>query len=64
MGLFPVLGRSPGEGNINSLQYAGLGNPMDRVAWRATFQGGHKRVRRDLPAKQQVTSFACMLFLA
>ena len=39
VGLFPVLGRSPGEGNINPLQYSGLGNPMDRGAWRATFQG-------------------------
>ena len=28
--LIPVLGRSPGEGNANSLQYSNLGNPMDR----------------------------------
>ena len=28
-------GRSPGEGNGNPLQYSGLGNPMDRGAWRA-----------------------------
>jgi len=27
------LGRSPGEGNGNSLQYSCLGNPMDRGAW-------------------------------
>ena len=26
-------GRSPGEGNGNSLQYSCLGNPMDRAAW-------------------------------
>ena len=31
-GLIPVSGRSPGEGNGNSLQYSGLGNPMDRGA--------------------------------
>jgi len=27
------LGRSPGEGNGNSLQYYCLENPMDRGAW-------------------------------
>ena len=32
MGLSPGLGRSPGEGNGNLLQYSGLGNPMDRGA--------------------------------
>ena len=32
-GLIPVLGRSPGEGNGNPLQYSCLGNPMDRGAW-------------------------------
>ena len=31
----PVLGRSPGEGNDNPLQYSCLGNPMDRGTWRA-----------------------------
>ena len=30
------LGRSPGEGNGNPLQYSCLENPMDRRAWRAT----------------------------
>ena len=29
-GLIPWSGRSPGEGNGNSLQYSCLGNPMDR----------------------------------
>ena len=34
MGLIPDLGRSPGEGNGNPLQYPCLGNPMDRrVLW-------------------------------
>ena len=32
----PVLGRSPGEGNGNPLQYSCLGNPMERGAWQAT----------------------------
>ena len=30
------LGRSPGEGHGNPLHYSGLGNPMERGAWRAT----------------------------
>ena len=28
-------GRSPGEGNGNTLQYSCLENPMDRGAWQA-----------------------------
>ena len=36
LGLIPGLGRSPGEGNGNPLQYSGLENPMDRDAWQAT----------------------------
>ena len=35
----PGLGRSPGEGNGNSLQYSSLGNPMDREVWWATVHG-------------------------
>ena len=38
-GLIPGLGRSPGEGNDNPLQYSCLENPMDRGAWRATVHG-------------------------
>ena len=32
----PGLGRSPGEGNGNPLQYSCLENPMDGGAWYAT----------------------------
>ena len=39
VGLIPGLGRSPGEGNGNPLQYSCLGNPMDREAWQATVLG-------------------------
>ena len=39
MGLIPRLGRSPGEGNGNPLQYSCLGNPMDRGTWWATVHG-------------------------
>ena len=38
-GSIPGLGRSPGEGNGNPLQYSYLGNPMDRGAWRAAVHG-------------------------
>ena len=30
LGLIPELGRSPGKGNGNPLQYSCLENPMDR----------------------------------
>ena len=38
-GSIPRLGRSPGEGNGNPLQYSCLKNPMDRGAWWATVHG-------------------------
>ena len=39
LGSIPGLGRSPGEGNGNPLQYCCLENSMDRRAWRATVHG-------------------------
>ena len=36
MSSIPGLGRSPGEGHGNPLQYSCLENPMDRGAWWAT----------------------------
>jgi len=38
-GSIPGLGRSPGEGNGNPLQYSCLENSMDRRAWWATVHG-------------------------
>ena len=38
-GSVPGLGRFPGEGNGNLLQFSCLGNPMDRGAWWATVHG-------------------------
>ena len=46
LGLIPGLGRSPGEGNGNSLQYSCPENSMDRGAWWATVQGV-QRVRHN-----------------
>ena len=39
VGSSPWLGRSPGGGNGNPLQYSCLGNSMDRGSWRATVHG-------------------------
>ena len=41
-GLIPGLGRSPGGGHGNPLQYSCLGNPMHRGAWRATVHGSQR----------------------
>ena len=38
-GSVPGLGRSPGGGNGNPLQYSCLENSMDRRAWLATVHG-------------------------
>ena len=35
----PELGRSPGGGHGNPLQYSCLKNPVDRGAWRAAVPG-------------------------
>ena len=43
-GLIPGLGRSPGEGNGNPLQYSCLGNPRDGGAWWATVHGVSKEL--------------------
>ena len=50
VGSIPGLGRSPGEGNGNPLQYSCLGNLMDRAAWWATVHG-LQRVGHDLATK-------------
>ena len=52
-GLIPGSGRSPGEGNVNPLQYSCLENPMDRGALQATVHGvtivGHDLVTKPPP---------------
>ena len=43
VGLIPGLGRSPGEGHGNPLQYSCLENPRDRGAWWVDYSPrGHK----------------------
>ena len=42
VGLIAGLGRSPGGGHSNPLQYSCLENPMNSRAWQATVLGDHK----------------------
>ena len=53
MGLNFDLGRSPGEGNGNALQYSCKWNPMDRGIWWVTVNGvkKKKKVGHNLVAK-------------
>ena len=46
LGSVPGLGRSPGGGHGNPLQYPCLENPMDRGAWWATVHGVAKSQTR------------------
>ena len=52
-GSIPGLGRSPGEGNGNPLQYSCLENPMDRGAWQAAVHG----VAKELDTTQQLNNY-------
>ena len=52
----PGLGRSPGEGNGNRLQYSCLENPMDRGTWRAAVHGVTK-------SRTQLSNLTLFFFL-
>ena len=52
MGSIPGLGRFPGKGNGNLLQYSCLENPIDRGAGQATVHRS-QRVGHDLVTKKQ-----------
>ena len=45
LGSIPGLGRSPGEGHGNPLQYSCLESPMDGGAWQAIVHGVAKSRR-------------------
>ena len=47
LGSIPGLGRYPGKGNGNSLQYFCLENSMDRGAWWATVHGVAELARTE-----------------
>ena len=52
----PGLGRSPGEGHGNPLQYFCLENPMDGGSWRATVHVVTERRTQLSTAQQHSTS--------
>ena len=52
MGSIPGLGRSPGGGRGNPLQYSCLENPMDRGVWWATV---HRVTKNQTRLKRQHT---------
>ena len=47
LGSIPGLGRFPGEGNDNLLQYSCLENSMDRGAWCRLLPMGSQKVGHD-----------------
>ena len=67
LGLIPGLGRSPGEGNENPLQYPCLVNPMDRGAWQTTVHGisrvGHYSTKSPLNYHPIHTSYSRFIFI-
>ena len=58
-GSIPGLGRSPGGGNGNPLQYSYLGNPMDRGTWWTTVHGVAKN--QTLPSTHTIIRHTIVL---
>ena len=54
-GSIPGLGRSPGGGHGNPLQYTYLENPMDREAWQAAVH----RVTQSRTRLKRLSMQAC-----
>ena len=59
VGLIFVLGRSPGEGNGNPLQYSCLKNAMDTGAWQAIVHGV-RRIGHNLVTKTTTTKITSL----
>ena len=57
MGSIPGSGRSPGEGNGNSLQYSCLENAMGRGAWQATVHGVAESDKAEATQQHWTTEF-------
>jgi len=63
MGLIPGLGRYPGVGNGNLLQYFLPENSMDRGAWQATVRGVTKsqtQLSKHAAFGEIILSYNCM----
>ena len=54
MGSIPGLGRSPGEGNGNPLQYYCLGNLMDREETGRLQSMGSQRIKHNLVTNNNI----------
>ena len=59
VGSIPGLGRSPGGGHGNPLQYPCLKNPMDRGSWRATVWATVHSVTKSLIRLKRLSTCAC-----
>ena len=60
-GSIPGLGRSPGEGQGNPLQYSCLENPMENGAWRATV---HRVTKSQTRLKGPSThTYVCIVYI-
>ena len=59
VGSIPGLGRSPGEGSGNPLQYSYLGNPMDKECDGATVLGVKKESDRTQQLNTTTNSLDC-----
>ena len=72
VGLIRGSGRSPGEGNANSLQYSRLGNSKDRGAWRAIVHRVTNKLDSAAERQQQTAviplqcrvSFCCITWVS
>ena len=58
-GSIPGLGKSPGVGNSNALQYSCLENPIDRGAWQAII---HRVAKSQTGLKQSTIHTHTALF--
>ena len=64
VGLILGSGRSPGEGNVNPLQYSCLENTMDRGAWWAMVHGVAKQSDMTQGLKIHITTtHICILHI-
>ena len=63
LGSIPGLGRFPGEGNGNPLQYSCLENPVDGGAWCRLLSMGLQRVGHDWATSLSLSALIAKLAL-